>query len=218
MRYGAISGGIVWDRLPTGGDTDTAGARYQVIRDGEVVVSASSATSYVDFSLEPGINYSYEVVAIAADGRRSEPRSITMPGTAGTSGPDEPDTPDGPDTDPTVALDAQFGSVIKALAGYQVDAEESTVLFAAANATESALNSVPNEEGTGTRYDCELGGTFEVIETTVDDSIDDVEDITNTAIYTFDACQYNNVDWQVDGTFERVQNTQAEATAETGTR
>ncbi len=69
--YSTTALGLIWER------PETFGLRYEVSRDGEVLIADTDAVTYIELELEPGA-YTYEVVAIDRQGARSEPVSLDV--------------------------------------------------------------------------------------------------------------------------------------------
>jgi len=85
VAYSRTSGAIAWDRAAT------PGLRYEVSRDGESKTT-TDGTSYVDDTLMGGTSYTYEVVTIDRQGRRSAASSVTLVTSGGADeGPTVPD-------------------------------------------------------------------------------------------------------------------------------
>ncbi len=81
--YSSTAVELFWSRSPT------FGLRYEIVRDGEVVAT-TDGTSHFDTGLTGGTAYTYEVVAIDRDGRRSSPSTVELT-TAGRPSADGPD-------------------------------------------------------------------------------------------------------------------------------
>lgn len=81
--YSATAVEIFWDRVAT------AGLLYEVQRD-NVVLDTISGTSWFDDSLLAGTDYNFEVVAIDANGNRSEPASLALTTRSGNELVDTP--------------------------------------------------------------------------------------------------------------------------------
>ena len=99
LVYSSGSGELFWTR------SSTPGLRYEVSRDG-AVVATTDGTSYYTDALSTGTDYAWSVVAIDADGGRSEPStvSLTTPGTGASdsgSGTDPAPVTPPPSTDTT---------------------------------------------------------------------------------------------------------------------
>lgn len=81
--YSTSAAEIFWDR------STTAGLLYEVQRDG-TVVGTTNGTSWFDDSLVAGTTYAFELVAIDANGNRSEPASLLLTTRSGNEVIDTP--------------------------------------------------------------------------------------------------------------------------------
>lgn len=77
--YSTTAAELFWDR------STTPGLRYDVARDG-ATIATTDGTSHFDASLSGGRSYTYEVVAIDSQGRRSAPASVTLETPGGIPG------------------------------------------------------------------------------------------------------------------------------------
>lgn len=86
VRYSAFDAEIMWDR------SDEPALQYEVFRDG-ILVSTQFGISFYDPRRPENTGSIYQVVALRADGSRSEPRTITLaPINGGSSAPTTPVT------------------------------------------------------------------------------------------------------------------------------
>ena len=219
IAYSATAGGIAWDR------SMTFGIRYEVARNG-IVVATTDGTSYIDSSLTGGQAFTYDVIAIDREGRRSAASQVVL-STPGGSDPTTPPTPDAPDM-----LAERFPEVLESLLGYQSDANALAVNSLAESAVASAIASrtLPDEQvvvddvfqfafdisgpaivpTTIIVYDCELGGSLRTEQTRFNASQEDVgiSVFGSITAYRFDACRLTGDDSGesvLQGTLETIE-------------
>ena len=79
--YSRTAAELFWQR-----EDPSLALRYEVLQDGNVVATTNGVSYFTD-SLEAGIDYNFEVIAIDQQGRRSDPASIMLrtDGDTGTS-------------------------------------------------------------------------------------------------------------------------------------
>ena len=110
--YSPTALGLAWTRPAA------PGLRYEISRDDDVL-GETDGTSFVDTDLTPGA-YRYEVVAIDADGARSEPTGLDVATVEDAGSGDEADpTPSDGNTILDIAVTADgFDTLVEVLGGY----------------------------------------------------------------------------------------------------
>ena len=88
--YSASAAGLAWQR------SGVFGERYEIRRDGRLVVASTDATSYIDTTLSASRPYLFELIAVNRQGQRSAAARLFVDTRGGSGNPPPPPVPGPP--------------------------------------------------------------------------------------------------------------------------